>query len=262
VAGEEAHVPEQDPELLALFRSEPDAFWARVGEGCAPNVLKAVREACEVKPGGYCSLSLAGKHIGDGGAEALGRALESLPRPLPYTDIDVPHNGLGPAGVRAVARGVRRGYGGGGGGLEMLDLSSNPWAHDPEAVRAVAEALPPTLEELDVKFAGLGDAGLGALLPALAALPRLGTLHLSNSGLGPAGFAALAEALPRLGALTRLWVMYNKGAGSAGVAALAAGLPSAPALKHVYLSGCGADEATQAAFEAIAEGLSIEADFD
>ena len=33
-------------------------------------------------------------------------------------------------------------------------------------------------------------------------------------------------------------------------------------MKKVFLGDCGADEATQAAFEATAEGLSIEAIFD
>jgi hypothetical protein len=73
-------------------------------------------------------LDLYRKRIGDGGAAVLGRALESLPRPLPYTAINLRVNGLGPAGVRNVARGLRLGYGGGGGGgrgrgLEKLELT-------------------------------------------------------------------------------------------------------------------------------------------
>eukprot|EP01047_Picozoa_sp_COSAG01_P101622 COSAG01_NODE_31328_length_599_cov_2.048000_1_plen_138_part_10 len=106
-------------ELAALFATDPEAFWARVGEGCDGAALAAVRKACEARPteaGGDCELDLYSKNLGDGGAAALGRALASLPLPLPYTTIILTGNGLGPAGVRSVARGLRLGYGGGGGG--------------------------------------------------------------------------------------------------------------------------------------------------
>eukprot|EP01047_Picozoa_sp_COSAG01_P066168 COSAG01_NODE_9084_length_2561_cov_40.592201_1_plen_127_part_10 len=100
--------PQPEPEPAALFESDPEAFWARVGEGCDGAALAAVRKACAARPteaGGDCELGLCygNETIGDGGAAALGRALASLPRPLPYTAIDLRYNGLGPAGVRSVA---------------------------------------------------------------------------------------------------------------------------------------------------------------
>ena len=60
--------------------------------------------------------------------------MESLPRPLPYTHIDLTKNGFHSfddrnAGVRSVARGLRLGYHGAGGrGLEGLVLRANPLA--------------------------------------------------------------------------------------------------------------------------------------
>eukprot|EP00964_Phaeocystis_antarctica_P101286 scaffold66786_cov48-Phaeocystis_antarctica.AAC.1 len=43
--------------------------------------------------------------------------------------------------------------------------------------------------------AGIGDAGLVALSPALRQLPRLGTLNLSDNPLGDEGIAALLLAV-------------------------------------------------------------------
>eukprot|EP01047_Picozoa_sp_COSAG01_P081931 COSAG01_NODE_16540_length_1227_cov_53.709220_3_plen_67_part_01 len=36
--------------LAALFASDPEAFWARVGEGCDGAALAAVRAACAARP--------------------------------------------------------------------------------------------------------------------------------------------------------------------------------------------------------------------
>eukprot|EP01047_Picozoa_sp_COSAG01_P015666 COSAG01_NODE_787_length_13598_cov_17.218535_3_plen_331_part_00 len=236
--------------LATLFDLE--AFWARVGEGYDDGAtLAAVRKACAARPtkaGGDCKLGMLGKNIGDGGAAALGRALAGLPRPLPYTRIDLDRTGLGPAGVRSVARGLRLGYGGWRRpGLEELYLSFNPFGGDAEAVGALAAALPPTLKTLLLGSVGLGDAGLGALLPSLGALPALEWLSLSSNELGAEGFGALGAALPSWGALRELYLQDNRGAGSAGVRALAAALPGAPpSLARLDVLDCGADAAAVA----------------
>jgi Ran GTPase-activating protein (RanGAP) involved in mRNA processing and transport len=246
-------------ELPALLsRGDAAAFWARVGEGCgvfAAAALAAVRAACAARPteaGGDCELDLHFAEIGDGGAAALGRALASLPRPLPYTGIDLRDNGLGPAGVRSVARGLRLGYGGGGGGrgLEVLDLYANPFGGDAEAVGALAAALPPTLKDLNLTGVGLGNAGLGALLPSLRALPTLEVLSLCSNELGAEGFGAVGAALPSWAALRELRLQYNRRAGSAGVRALAAALSGAPpSLAALEVMDCGADAAAVAELE-------------
>eukprot|EP01047_Picozoa_sp_COSAG01_P037613 COSAG01_NODE_3001_length_6737_cov_2.577584_2_plen_117_part_00 len=107
-------------------------------------------------------------------------------------------NGLGPSGVRSVARGLRLDYGGGGGGrgLEELVLGDNPFGGDVEAVGALAVALHPTLKQLWLYSVGLGDAKLGALLPSLRALPALEKLTLNENELEAEGFGALGAALP------------------------------------------------------------------
>jgi hypothetical protein len=235
----------------------PEPFWARAGEGCDGAALAAVRRAvCEARPteaGGDCELGLYHKNVGESGAAALGRALESLPRPLPYTTIGLQSNRLGPAGVRSVARGLRIGYGGGGGGgrgLERLVLTSDPFGGDAEAVGALAAALPPTLKGLSLTSVGLGDAGLGALLPSLRALPALEGLGLGDNELGAEGFGALGAALPSWGALRALFLQGNSGAGSAGVRALAVALPGAPpSLATLHVRDCGAGAAAVAELE-------------
>eukprot|EP01047_Picozoa_sp_COSAG01_P066601 COSAG01_NODE_9226_length_2513_cov_2.409279_1_plen_427_part_00 len=258
----EPELPLQPPPLAALFASDPEAFWARVGEGC--EALAAVRAACAARPteaGGDCRLNLFDKHIGDGGAAALGRALEGLPRPLPYTAIILGDTGLGPAGVRSVARGLRLGYGGGGGGrsLEVLDLYNNPFGGDAKAVGALAAALPPTLKELGLGSVGLGDAGLGALLPPFRALPALEGLTLHANELGAEGFGALGAALPSWGALQELFLYDNPRAGSAGVRKLAAALPRAPSsLATLDVSDCGADAAAVAELERAAAAARMQ----
>eukprot|EP01047_Picozoa_sp_COSAG01_P040563 COSAG01_NODE_3425_length_6110_cov_36.342871_4_plen_737_part_00 len=246
------HVVGDESAALALFfESDPEAFWARVGEGCGGAALAAVREACAARPteaGGDCELGLAYKRLGDAPYTA-GRALASLPRPMPYTRISLSGNGLGPAGVRSVARGLQLGYGGGGGGrgLEELYLSANPFGGDAEAVGALAAALPPTLKELNLYKVGLGDAGLGALLPSLRALPALEVLDFRSNELGAEGFGAVGAALPSWGALRMLGLSLNRRAGSAGVRALAAALPGAPpSLATLEVLDCGAESAAVA----------------
>ena len=246
-------------EQVVRGESDPDdAFWTRVGEGCDAAALATVRKACAARStqaGGDCKLDLFNTLIGDSGAAALGRALEGLPRPLPYTEILLSRNELGPAGVRSVARGLRLGYGGGSGGggvgrgLQALWLTDNRYGGDAEAVRTLAEALPPTLKTLSLFNTGLGDPGLGALLPHLGALPGLEVLYLNANELGAGGFGALAAALPSLGALRELGLQGNRGAGSAGVRALAAALHGLHTHVQTHAGGCGADAAAVAELE-------------
>jgi hypothetical protein len=114
-------------------------------------------------------------------------------------------------------------------------------------VGALAAALPPTLKTLGLGAVGLGDAGLGALLPSLRGRPALEVLNLSDNELGAEGFGALGTALPSWGALRWLNLSGNPGAGTEGVRALAAALPGAPpSLAELDVDNCGADAAAVA----------------
>ena len=103
------------------------------------------------------------------------------------------------------------------------------------------------LKALGLCSAGIGDAGLVALAPALRRRPALEGLYLHNSPLGDEGLAALVAPPPPAGApppttggLAKLKWLYlsNTQITDAGCATLAAALDSGvlPALKDLYLS--------------------------
>ena len=116
----------------------------------------------------------------------------------------------------------------------------------------------PRLEVLVLTAAGIGDAGLVALAPALRRLPALELLGLNDNPFGDEGLAALvapppppAGALPPpTGGLTKLNELYlaNTQITDAGCAALAAALDSGalPALEYLRLGDTLASAAAKA----------------
>ena len=172
--------------------------------------------------------------------------------------------------------------------IHMFALSLGMHVGDAGAL-ALAAALGrgalPQLRLLSLTRAGIGDAGLVALAPALQYLPALEELYLQGNPFGDEGLAALV-ALPQLylqgnpfgdeglaalvalpqpagalllptGVLTRLKVLYlnNTQVSDAGCAAFASALDSGamPALWGVYLDGTPASAAAKAAvYEALA----------
>ena len=151
--------------------------------------------------------------------------------------------------------------------IHMFALSLGMHVGDAGAL-ALAAALGrgalPQLRLLSLTRAGIGDAGLVALAPALQYLPALEGLYLQGNPFGDEGLAALV-ALPQpagalllpTGVLTRLKVLYlnNTQVSDAGCAAFASALDSGamPALWGVYLDGTPASAAAKAAvYEALA----------
>ena len=123
--------------------------------------------------------------------------------------------------------------------MKKLMLPNNFYlaGEDDDGIVALAEALPPTLEDLDLKGMGCGDRGMAALAAALPALTRLRNLEVNdNHRVRDVGWTALADALPKLPALRSLDVtccMTN-----AGALAIAAVLPRcSPTLVRLELSG-------------------------
>ena len=116
----------------------------------------------------------------------------------------------------------------------------------------------------------LGDAGASALAAALGrgALPRLKTLGLRNAGIGDAGLVALAPALRRLPALEFLGLVGNP-LGDEGLAALVAPPPTAGApttttgvlmkLKQLGLTGTQITDAGCATFAAALDSGALPA---
>ncbi|CAK0848215.1 unnamed protein product [Prorocentrum cordatum] len=162
-------------------------------------------------------LDLNNCNIGDDGAQALAKALPSMPG-LQY--LHLPSNGIGDDGAQALAKALPSMR-----GLQWLSLSSN----------------------------GIGDDGAQALAKALPSMPGLQYLYLARNGIGDDGAQALAKALPSMPALRRLYLSSN-GIGDDGAQALAKALPSMPGLQYLDLARNGiGDDGAQALKSALGD---------
>eukprot|EP01045_Picozoa_sp_COSAG04_P010296 COSAG04_NODE_625_length_11793_cov_11.719942_10_plen_298_part_00 len=225
-------------------------------------VLKAIAKALGMGWGDR--LSLHGQRIGDVGAAVLGAALMALPT-IRFTQLRLTDSDLTAAGVASLAPALRRPWG--EGGLKVLSVQDNCGLGD-AGVAALAKALPPTLERLEITSTGCGDDGFVALAAALPALTRLETLWCGGPGVGARGnpdvtargWAALAGALPSLPALQELRAAGCTGMGSAGAAALAAALPQCPRLQHLYVRDCGLDAQAKAPLKAAVYSVPVSAE--
>ena len=129
----------------------------------------------------------------------------------------------------------------------------------------------PRLKSLQLVSAGIGDAGLVALAPALRRLPALEFCFVHDNPLGDEGLAALVvpppppppagAPLPTTGVLTKLKTLFldETQVTDAGCAALAAALDGGalPALERISMNEIPASAAGQAAVhEALARSRS------
>ena len=189
----------------------------------------------EPSPRAIIQVGVCAALFGDAGAAVLGAALQAMPR-IPFIQLDLELNELMVAGVASLAPALRRPWG--DGGLKKLWVNNNPSLGD-AGVAALAKALPPTLETLELGQTGCGDDGLVALVAALPALTHLRNLFMnSNPAATARGWVALAGALPSLPALWSLFVENSTGMGSEGAAALAAAVPNCARLHALYVTGC------------------------
>ena len=141
------------------------------------------------------ALNLAGNDLS---AAAAGPALASLSRRVGLRCLDVSSCELSTASFEALVEAACP---------ALVSLSAR-WARvafdGPHALGAAAFAGFPALEELDLSFVQLGDAG--AALLASRRWARLKELVAFECGLGDAGLAALARgAWPALEALDLRW---------------------------------------------------------
>ena len=98
-----------------------------------------------------------------------------MPR-IRFARLNLNSNLLTMAGVVSLVPALRRPWG--DGGLRALVVWNNPLGN--AGVAALAKALPPTLEELDIQCTDCGNDGLVALAAALPTLVRL--TPLKNGG--------------------------------------------------------------------------------
>ena len=141
--------------------------------------------------------------------------------------------------------------------IHMLALSLGMHVGDAGAL-ALAAALGrgalPQLRLLSLTRAGIGDAGLVALAPALQHLPALEELYLQGNPFGDEGLAALVALPLPAGGLKKLRELYlsRTQVTDAGCTALVSALDSGalPALEHLGLYGIPASAAAKEAVRA------------
>ena len=184
------------------------------------------------------TLDLDANRLGDAAAALLGLALE----PAAPT----------PAATTAYER-IKLARGGGGGGaaacsrLTSLRLSANRVG--PAGVRALARGLTANTALLSLSLAdngGVGDAGAHAVASMLLSNTTLTRLHLGGCGVGAEGATALGAALAHGGSALQALRLCRNVLGAAGVAPIAAALTRNRALASLDLSGCRLDDAAAA----------------
>lgn len=155
------------------------------------NVAPAVRPLTHLM-----TLVLGDMHATEDGCRALATALGGVTtlRALHFSDCDLTPNCFdvfGPA-IQGLT------------GLTDLEVSGNGRL-GANGAYVLAQALPPSLTILDVRNNNIGPAGLLALAPRLAALPRLRQLDLTSNDLGlHQGIATVLDTIPRLTELEEL----------------------------------------------------------
>ena len=177
--------------------------------------------------------------LGSEGGEALGAFLRAWPGDSSLgTAISVTSAGLMGSVAPAIAAGLRH-------GLLRLSMDNNPCLGD-SGVRAIAAALPSTLESLSLRNVGCGNSGMNALAAALPATSVRVLAVDKNSAIGEPGWRALGRALPQLTQLDGLFAYGCQRMGCSGLSALAEGLPDATALRELMLDGSTNDGGLQA----------------
>lgn len=192
-------------------------------------------------------LSLNANMLGCEGMAALAPALAH--RTLLCLDLD--DNNLGVEGALALARALAAGE----GCLERLLIGHN--ALTDAGVAAIVDALAccPALTALDFTHDEAGPAAARALAMLLPH-SRLKTLSLDHNSIGPDGAAALAAALP-LSVLVRLDLADNA-LGAEGARALALALAAGCALQVVDLSNNALGDAGMIALAAALHASNLQ----
>jgi hypothetical protein len=147
-----------------------------------------------------------GMPLGDGGALALGAALQAMSSPLPFEKIFLFKNFLTAAGLAPVMRAIRQR---GCPQLTYLSVRHNPLGD--AGISDLASALPPSVRELYVGRTDCGDKGMIALAASLPAtdITEFHCVDLPN--VGPAGWGAVSKVLPQLQSLRVLNFAMNPG---------------------------------------------------
>jgi Ran GTPase-activating protein (RanGAP) involved in mRNA processing and transport len=170
------------------------------------------------------TLRLACNYLGPEAGESLAAAVCSL------RVLDVEDTGLGPEGIRALSRGIRR-----SSTIEVLDLTAA--GAEPYGATELACALEAnkSLTALRMAMNQVEDSGAIAIASALRKNSVMRKLDLESNLLTAEGALALADALPH-SALTELELAYNS-IEIRGVAAIMKSLRANRTLTSLGLQG-------------------------
>ena len=146
-----------------------------------------------------------------------------------------------------------------GCGLQRLQLSFKGCEafRDATTMQAIADHLPPDLEELDMEGSGLTNAHAPALAWALGSSKKMTSLNLRANDLGAEGGRALGWALRMSRSLTSLDLSRNQ-LGAEGGAHIAKALASNTALRTLNVSENGLEaEGAQQLVEALKDNKTL-----
>ena len=144
--------------------------------------------------------------LGDGGALALGAALQAMASPLPFEQIHLFKNFLTAEGLAPVMRAIRQR---GCPQLTYLSVRHNPLGD--AGISDLASALPPSVRELYVGRTDCGDKGMIALAASLPGTDITEFHCVDLPDVGPTGWSALGKVLPQLQSLRLLNLALNPG---------------------------------------------------
>jgi hypothetical protein len=167
------------------------------------------------------NLLLQNQRIGDMGARVVAAALAAWPGPslANLRAIRLENNRITEVGLQPVVKILRTRLA--SSGLTLLDLSDNSFGDD--GIQRLALALPRSLRSLSLSNTGCGDAGLAAVVKAIAAPVAVAEPDTNEAGtsdqapirslmvgrnpmISDAGWQGFADALPRMPALRTIWI--------------------------------------------------------
>jgi Ran GTPase-activating protein (RanGAP) involved in mRNA processing and transport len=182
-------IDEEGVELLAkaLGSNETITTLNLSGNMIGPTGVKALADALTTnKETKITTLNLGSNMLKDEGVELLAKALETNET---ITKLNLVHNTIGPAGVKALVNALTK--------ITTLDLGVNSLKD--EGVKVLADALKTntTITTFNLSDNTIGPQGVKALVDALTENKRtkITTLNLSYNKIGLQGVKVLADAL-------------------------------------------------------------------
>ena len=221
----------------AVLSPDSDDVVDLSGMACGAPGLVALAVALETGPTGtetraasLSTLSLGGSSLGGADAGAALAAALASPACAKLRRLLLPGAALGPSGVRAVCDALPP-------SLETLDLGSNAAGDDAGAAAATALRRCAALATLSVAANEIGPEGAKALAPAIRDHASLRELHLNGNRVGDKGVTSLCVAIKTTKApFARLILSENFNVTAGGMKPLASLVSTSRTLTELNLS--------------------------